>query len=237
MPGLSSPVAAAQFIVAGQQGFRSSLGYSLHRLQTERWFFPIPNRGADVKTIVPKWHLAVLVLIATAGNAWGQQGAEPAVTSKLSTVQATVQAVYPDKRSLTLVGPNGQPQTIFVSPDVKLDRLHAGDKVNVSYYQGFAAQIVKGTSKVTDPAPATFTYKNADGTPGGGVGASVTESVKILGVDPGTNKVAFQQADGSQHVIAVKSPNMRKFIRTLKAGDNVDVTYTESVAVSVTPST
>ena len=59
---------------------------------------------------------------------------------------------------------------------------------------------------------------------------------EILGVDPGTNKVAFQQADGSQHVIAVKSPNMQKFIRTLKAGDNVEVTYTESVAVSVTPS-
>jgi len=43
-----------------------------------------------------------------------------------------------------------------------------------------------------------------------------------------------QQADGSQHVIAVKSPNMRKFIRALNAGDNVYVTYTEPVAVSVT---
>ena len=190
-----------------------------------------------MRTIVLRWQLLMLSLLAMASTAWCQQGAAPAVTSELSTLQATVQAVYPDKRSLTLVGPSGQPQTIFVSPDVKLDRLHAGDRVNVSYYQGIAAQIAKGTTKVTDPAPAAFTYKNADGTPGGGAGASVTMSVQILGVDPGTNTVAFQQADGSQHVIAVKSPNMRKFIRTLKVGDTVDVTYTESLAVSVTSST
>lgn len=188
-----------------------------------------------MKTIRSKWQLAILALVATA-PAWAQQGNAPAVSNELSTLQATVEAVYPDKRSLTLVGPNGQPQTIFAGPNVKLDRLHAGDKVNVSYYQGWAAQIAKGSTKVSDPAPSQFAYKNTNGTPGGGAGTSVTFTVTILGVDPGTNKVAFQQADGSQHVIAVKSPNMQKFLRTLKAGDNVEVTYTESVAVSVTPS-
>ena len=189
-----------------------------------------------MRPTLARWPLLVLVLAVAGGYASGQQGAAPAVTSQLSTVQATVQAVYPDKRSLTLVGPSGQPQTIFVGPDVKLDRLHAGDKVNVNYYQGIAAQIAKGHTRVRDPAPAEFAYKNPNGTPGGGAGASVTATVKILGIDPGTNTVAFQQADGSQHVIAVRSPNMQKFIRTLKAGDIVDVTYTESVAVNVTPS-
>jgi len=179
--------------------------------------------------------LQTFLLIAATGYAWAQQGGAPAVTSQLSTLQATVQAVYPDKRSLTLVGPSGQPQTIFVGPDVKLDKLHAGDKVNVSYYQGLAARIAKGGAKVSDPAASDFAYRNPNGAPGGGAGDSVTVTVKILGVDPGTNTVAFQQADGSQHIIAVKSPNMQKFIRTLKAGDNVDVTYTESLAVNVTP--
>jgi len=187
-----------------------------------------------MKTMLRRWQLPVVALVAASGAAGGDQAGAPAVTSQLSTLQATVQAVYPDKRSLTLVGPKGQPQTIFVGPDVKLDRLHAGDKVNVSYYQGLAAQIAKGGAKVSDPAASDFAYKNPNGAPGGGAGASVTVTVKILGVDPGTNTVAFEQADGSQHVIAVKSPNMQKFIRTLKAGDNVDVTYTESVAVSVT---
>lgn len=188
-----------------------------------------------MRPTLARWRLSLLILVAAGGYASGQQGAAPAVTSQLTKVQATIQAVYPEKRSLTLVGPSGQAQTIFVSPDVKLNKLHAGDKVNVSYYQGFAAQIAKNGTKVSDPAPADFAYKNPNGAPGGGAGDSVTVSVTILGVDPGTNMVAFQSNDGSQHVIKVRSPNMQKFIRTLKAGDVVDVTYTESVAVNVTP--
>src|SRR5262249_56671587 len=120
--------------------------------------------------------LAALGLFAAAATpGWAQQSSAPAasapaVTSQTQTIEATVQAVYPDKRSLTLVGPKGQPQTIFVGPDVKLDKLHAGDKVNVSYYQGIAAQIAKGATKVSDPAPAEFAYRNPNGAPGGGAG-------------------------------------------------------------------
>jgi hypothetical protein len=38
-----------------------------------------------------------------------------------------------------------------------------------------------------------------------------------------------------QHVIEVKSPQLQDFIKTLKPGDKVNVTYTESVAINVTP--
>jgi hypothetical protein len=182
-----------------------------------------------------KSRIIALALVAVAGPAWVLAD-NPAVTSKTHVMTATVQAVYPDKRSLTLVGPKGQARSVFVGPDVRLDRIHAGDKVNVSYYQGIAAQLAKGGKKVNDPAAADFAYKNPDA-PGGGAGSSVTVTVKILGVDPGTHTVAFQDTDGQQHVIEVKSPEMRNFVKTLKPGDNVDVTYTESVAISVTPAT
>jgi len=188
-----------------------------------------------MKTSLAKWPLPILALAAAASYAWAQQTGTPAVVSELNKVQATVQAVYPDKRSLTLVGPSGQPQTIFVGADVQLDRLHAGDKVNVSYYDGIAAQIAKGGTKLSDPAAANFAYKNPNGAMGGGAGSSVTATVKVLGINPGTNTVAFQEGDGSQHSIKVKSPEMKKFILTLQPGDVVDITYTDSVAVSVTP--
>ncbi|HKD53240.1 MAG TPA: hypothetical protein VKB72_03400 [Steroidobacteraceae bacterium] len=180
---------------------------------------------------------ALGVIAGFATSSWAQEASAPAVTTQTQTLEATVQAVYPDKRSLTLLGPSGQPRAIFVGPDVRLDRLHVGDKVKVRYVQGIAAQMSKGGTKVSDPAASDFTFKNPNGAPGGGAGSSVTVSVKILGVNPSSNTVAFEDSDGQQHVIAVKSPNMRKFIRTLKAGDHVDVTYTESVAISVTPAT
>jgi Cu/Ag efflux protein CusF len=197
-----------------------------------------------------KKQIPIFVLAVVAGYASAQPAAAPAagapapstamsantpaVTSRLSTVTATVQAVYPDKRSVTLVGPDGKVQTIFVDEKVKLERIKAGDQVRVSFYQGLAAQIAKDGQTVSDPAGSTFAYKNPH-CPGGGAGQSVTVTVKILGVDPGTNKVAFQSQDGSQHVIAVRAPEMKNPIRTLKAGDSVDVTYTESVAVSIIP--
>ena len=170
--------------------------------------------------------LAILILATLASYTWAQQAGAPAVVTQTITATATIKAVYPDKRSLTLVGADGQPTTVFVSQDVDLSKLKAGDKVNVSYYQGIAAQIAKGATKTSDPAASNFAYHSPSGAPGGGAGSSVTVTVKILGVDPGTNTVAFQTDDGSRHVIAVKSPNMIKFVNTLKPGEIVDVTYT-----------
>jgi hypothetical protein len=71
--------------------------------------------------------------------------------------------------------------------------------------------------------------------PAGGVGASSTETVKIQDINLPTNTVAFTRSDGSTHIIEAKSPEMQKFIRELKPGDTVQVTYTESVAVEVIP--
>jgi Cu/Ag efflux protein CusF len=181
-----------------------------------------------------RWLLPSLVLAVLGGNAWAQS--EPAVTSNLTKVTATVKAIDPATRSVTLQGPKGD-TTVQVGPEVKnFSNLKVGDVVNVSYYESVAAQIVKGSQKVTDPAASTFAYGSPKGMkPSGGAGASLTASVKIEAIDLGTNTVAFKGQDGQTHIIEVKSPNMRKFIRTLKPGDDVDVTYTQSVAVSVIP--
>jgi hypothetical protein len=65
----------------------------------------------------------------------------------------------------------------------------------------------------------------------------MTAAVKIEAVNQGSHTVAFRGSDGTLHVVAVESPNMRQFMRTLKPGDTVEVTYTESVAVNITPAT
>jgi hypothetical protein len=126
---------------------------------------------------------------------------------------------------------------VHVSPDVKnFASLKVGDVVNVSYYESVAAQIAKAGKKVKDPAAATFAYGSPEGMrPSGGIGASVTATVKIEAIDLGTNTVAFRGNDGRVHIVEVRSPNMREFIRTLKPGDHVNVTFTDSVAVEVIP--
>ena len=181
--------------------------------------------------------LASLIVVAMATYAGAQEPAkQPVVKSEFQTVEATVEAINPATRELSLRGANG-PVSVVLGPDVKnFDKVHVGDKVVVSYYQGLAAQMSKGGTKVTEPTASTFGYRAQEGKkPGGGIGASITTTVTIQAIDTRTNTVAFKRSDGSVHVIAVKSPNMVQFIRTLKPGDQVDVTYTESLAINVVP--
>jgi len=189
------------------------------------------------KANLVKWLLPTLVLAAS--YAWAQSAPPPAYKSELTRVQATVQSIDPKAREVTIVGPKG-PVTIVVGPEVRnFDNLRVGDKVNVSFYQGIAAQIAKGAQKVSDPAAAAFASGNATGPgmmPSGLAGASATVMVRIEAIDLPTNTVAFKRSDGTIHIIEVKSPQMRDFIRTLKPGDHVNVTYTESVAVDIVPS-
>ena len=180
--------------------------------------------------------LSSLVVAAVATHVWAQEPAKPVVRSELQTVEATVEAIDPATREVTLRGAKG-PVSLIVGPEARnFDKVHVGDKVVVNYYQGIAAQMSKGGVKATEPATSAFAYPAQGGKrPGGGVGASITATVTIEAVDPGTNTVAFRGQDGEVHTIAVKSPNMQQFIRTLKRGDLVDVTYTESVAIDVVP--
>jgi hypothetical protein len=186
------------------------------------------------KTNRLKWQLATLLLAGMASYAWAQP--KQAVTSTLTKTKATVTAIDPATREVTIEGQRG-PITVQAGPEVtNFDHLKVGDQVLVSYYQGTAATIVKGGKKVTDPAVSTFQQGNSPGMrPAGLVGASATVTVKIQDVNLPTNTVAFTKSDGTTHIIEVKSPEMRDFIKTLKRGDTVQVTFTDSVAVSVIP--
>jgi hypothetical protein len=140
-----------------------------------------------------------------------------------------VDAIDPATRNVTLDGPTGK-VSFKVGPSVKnLENVHVGDMVTLTYYQGIAAQMAKGNTKVTEPAASTFSYGGQG--QGQGVGASVTATVTILAINRTTNDVSFTRPDGTVDVVTVKSPNMQQFVRTLQPGDKVEVTYTESLVV------
>ena len=73
------------------------------------------------------------------------------------------------------------------------------------------------------------------GQPGAAVGNMVTTTVVIEGVDRSTNSVTFTGPSGMTRTVDVKDPKAQKFIGTLKKGDEVELTYTEALAVTVEP--
>ena len=184
---------------------------------------------------VIKWALPALAatLFATAAVALDDNA--PVVSSQLQKVTATIKAIDVPSRTVTLDGPHGL-VTVEVGKQAKrFNELKVGDKVTVSYYQGLAAQMKRGdAAKAAAPVGAEFGSRSS-GNPGAIGGASVTTTVLIQAVDTATNTVSFKRADGTVHVIEVMNPKMREFIKTLKPGDAVEVTYTESLAIDVAP--
>jgi len=54
-------------------------------------------------------------------------------------------------------------------------------------------------------------------------------------VDPETHVVKFYGADRMVRALKVQRPEAQAYVGNLKAGDEVIVTYTEAVAISVEP--
>ena len=157
---------------------------------------------------------------------------------KLTEVSATVEAVDPATRLLTIRGDDGSTATFQVGEEVKnLPQIRVGDKVAVSYYQGIAAELQpKGTplSKVVDQLDVTT--KAEEGTkPGAGVGSATHATVVIEKVDTKANTVTFKRPDGTSRTLPVESQEGRDFIAKLRKGDQVEVLYVEALAIEVRP--
>jgi hypothetical protein len=59
--------------------------------------------------------------------------------------------------------------------------------------------------------------------------------VKVVAVDAATNTVEVLGGDGAVRKVRVQDPQAQAFARGLKAGDEVQLTFTEALAVSISP--
>ena len=165
-----------------------------------------------------------------------QEPAKPFVKDVRIDVQARVDAVDPATRLVALHGPNG-PAVVMAGPEVRnFNQIHVGDEVHITYYAGLAAQMTKKKGANGAPVEVTDTYMAAPGArPAAGVSNTITTIVKIQSVDTSFNTVTFKRPDGFERTLPVESDEGQKFIRTLSPGDEVEVVYTEAVAIAVVP--
>ena len=165
--------------------------------------------------------------------------AEPPAPVKVEgAVKATVQVVAVDqsKREVTVKDPkSGETVTLEVSPDVRnFAQVKVGDNLNVVYYVAIGAEFKKpGTGVQGIQQNAASTTAPAGAKPAGMVGQQVKATVKINSVDAANNMVSFTGPKGVKRTVAVKDPKAREFVKQLKPGDDVELTYTEALAISV----
>jgi len=150
-------------------------------------------------------------------------------------ISATVESVDQAERHVLLRGPEGGLVTVTAGPEVRnLAQLKAGDHVVVTYRQALAAELAKpGTTAPPVQASEKTERAALGGTPGGSKELMIHARVQITRLSHKHNTVSFVGPAKIERTVEVTDPDMQNFLKTLKVGDEVDVTYTEALAVSV----
>jgi len=182
--------------------------------------------------------LAMMSLLAARAAEPAKNAAEatkPVTVEGTVKVQAKIESIDVAKRLITVRDPNGELVELEVSPEVRnLAQVHAGDMMTVVYYRSIGAEFKKPGTGVQGVQQDAVAGRAAEGeTPAGAVGQRVRATVKIDSVDAAQNTVSFTGPKGVKRTVAVKDPKAQAFIKQLKPGDEVELTYTEALAISV----
>ncbi len=168
--------------------------------------------------------------------------APPAEMNRALLVEATatVTAVDMLNQLVTIQGPDGHSTVIRVTDQVKnLPQVKIGDKVNITYYRSAAADIVKlgddaklGTVEVIGAKAGA----PAGEKPAGAIGIQSTRRAEVVFVDPYQKFISFRSPEiGLRRVTLKDRPDLQHYLKELKKGDIVEVTYTEAMAISLEP--
>lgn len=152
------------------------------------------------------------------------------------TVSATVVQIDQKDRLVTLLGPDGEEVLFRAGPEVRnLAQVKRGDMVQATYYESLAIDVRKPGEATPGVTAAADSDRAAPGErPGAATAESVTVTATVVKVDERKRTVTLRGPKGNVKTLPVKNP---MHLGVVKAGDLVQVTYTEAIGIEVSPPT
>ena len=154
--------------------------------------------------------------------------------AKVMKVTATVEAIDPAKREVTLKGPKGDTLVLPVSPEAKnFDQVKVGDKVVVGYVEALSMTLKKGGKELPSKThKADMARAESGAQPGGMAAHQVTVLADVTAVNAKTHTVTLK---GPERTVDLKVRDPEQF-KLIKVGDQIEAVYSEGMALSVEPS-
>jgi len=150
--------------------------------------------------------------------------------ARLVTVRGTVEAIDKDKQTVTLKGPK-RSLTLHVQDPKKLDAIKVGDPVIGKYYESLMIEVKKpGEAAPGVTAQQAVASSKPGETPAGVIGQQVTVTATIVGIDKKAQTATIKGPEGNTVTVKARDP---KNLNKVKVGDNVEITYTEALAISL----
>ncbi len=152
----------------------------------------------------------------------------------LVSVTASVEAIDPVTREVTLKGPLGNKVTFTVDKRVKrLNEIKVGDLVQADYFISVAAELRKPTPE-EEKGPLAFSEVAAKAPAESAPAAAGVRKYKVVttieGLDRPTQTVTVKGPRGNYLTARVADPSR---LTQVHIGDTILVTYTEAVAISL----
>ncbi len=172
---------------------------------------------------------------ATAQTGTAIVGKGPGVAGAAQTIKltATIVAIDPATRVINLKGPEGKEVTLTAGPEVKnFAQMKVGDQVSAEYIEALTLALKKGGGKAvarTEQVGAATAKPGEQ--PAGLVGRQVTIVADVVDVNPATQTVTLR---GPQRTVELRVRDPEQF-KLVAKGDQVEATYSEAVAIEVTP--
>jgi Cu/Ag efflux protein CusF len=158
------------------------------------------------------------------------QGAKPVTQGDMVSTTSVITAIDSGNRLVTLKNEDGTTDVIYCGPEVKrFDALKVGDKVTFRYHES----VVYNITKTTDSAPTVSLpqiVRSAGAKPGATISQQATAVVTVAAIDPKIPSVTISTSDGNKMSFKVEN---KKNIEGIKAGDKVQITYTQAFAITV----
>jgi hypothetical protein len=159
--------------------------------------------------------------------------------SEAVTIHAKITAINPTDRWVTLAGASGHQVTVVAGPNVRLDMLKVGDRVNAQYYRsvGFVVNPPPTGSgvPVSDDQMAQIIAQPAQAP--GGVGVRLTKvQGTVVGIDLAAHSVDLvNPSGGGVYTVDVTDPARIAMLGSLKVGDTITAVISQAFAVSLEP--
>ncbi len=164
----------------------------------------------------------------TAENAHAQ------ITNELTAV-AKVSAIEASTRTVTLRRDDGEAFKIQCGEDVRnFNQIAVGDTLRVKYQETLVATRLAPNESGAQPGLALAAVRAERGAkPAGGVGFAASVCATIQSIDREAQMVYFSLPSGERLARHVVTKEGREFVKGLKPGDNVQLDYTEVLALSI----
>jgi hypothetical protein len=157
-----------------------------------------------------------------------------AVVARAAEMSAQVVGLDKVTRTLTLKGPKGNVVDIVAGDDVKnFDQIKLGDLVVARYVEASTLELKKAKVAGGDVVVREDAAKAKPGErPAVAGGRQITAIAAVTAVDPAKKTITLKGPRGNEVTLNVQNPDHFKVV---KKGDQVEVTYTEALALAVEP--